>query len=288
MLDQIKLKVTGALCLISLISACSIVGSWAYDNLDNYLNDYFLSFAKFSKNQEQEIESVTENFKYWLTAKKLIEIQSILDDIKALDNTSTRSDITLIYDHSYDIFQSVSSYFNSKFIIFSSSLNAKQIIEIENHFFELQEKREAERDKEESYQDRLLENYISVFKRLGVKLRKDQRDLLMKSIENIQDNSQEWNLLQQEWIKEMILILNKQEGRALQKNLDDHLNDLSELGSQNFQDRVQKNQTIGIIAITDIVSSMDENQFKKMNKTLSVFQKSILRIIKNQNEESSS
>lgn len=286
MLVNIKLKALSTLCLISLISACSIAGSWAYDNLDSYLNDYFLSFTKFSKNQEKEIESVTKNFKYWLTRNKLPEMQSILNDIEALNKTSTQSDITLIYEHSYDVFRSVNSYFNSEFIVFSSSLDANQIMGIENHFFELQKKREEERKEEEVYQDRMLENYISGFKRLGIKLKREQKDLLAESIKNIQDNSEEWNSLQQEWMKEMILILNQEKGGDFQKELNNHFDDLFDLGPQIFKDRVKKNQTLGIIAVTNIIKSMDENQFKKMNKRLSVFQRSILKIIKNQDSPS--
>ena len=57
---KINVKIIPAISLILLMSACSIAGSWAFGKLDNYLNDYFFTFANFSDTQKEEIETVTE------------------------------------------------------------------------------------------------------------------------------------------------------------------------------------------------------------------------------------
>ncbi len=51
-------------CLSSLIiitlSSCSLAGSWVYERLDSYIADYFKDFANFTKEQNQEIELISE------------------------------------------------------------------------------------------------------------------------------------------------------------------------------------------------------------------------------------
>jgi len=270
------------------MSGCSIAGSWLYDRLDDYINDYFFNFANFSNDQKEDIRLVTKNFKYWLTKNQLPEIQIALNDIAALNKTSSNSEIKLVYEKGYKIFKSINLYFDYEFIEFASTLNKKQINEMETHFSELQEERKEKREKrkEETYHERLLENYVSGFKRLGVVLKKEQKELLAYSIEDSRDNGKEWNLLQEKWTEEMLSILRKNEQNNFKKELSVHLKGLSDLGSQVFKDKIEQNKTIGIIAVSNVVGSMDEGQFKKMNKSLNVFQKSILQIIKKQDDSS--
>lgn len=288
MLHTIKKKFITLLCLVSLMSGCSIAGSWLYDRLDDYINDYFFDFANFSNDQKEDIRLVTKNFKYWLTKNQLPEIQIALNDIAALNKTSSNSEIKLVYEKGYKIFKSINLYFDYEFIEFASTLNKKQINEMETHFSELQEERKEKREKrkEETYHERLLENYVSGFKRLGVVLKKEQKELLAYSIEDSRDNGKEWNLLQEKWTEEMLSILRKNEQNNFKKELSVHLKGLSDLGSQVFKDKIEQNKTIGIVAVSNVVGSMDESQFKKMNKSLNVFQKSILQIIKKQDDSS--
>ena len=141
---KINVKIIPAISLILLMSACSIAGSWAFGKLDNYLNDYFFTFANFSDTQKEEIETVTENFKYWLVKEKLTEIKLLLSKVNSLNSSSTGVEINSIYEEGSIILKSISSYFDSEFIKFSLTLNEKQVSEIENHFLELQEKRKEE------------------------------------------------------------------------------------------------------------------------------------------------
>ena len=276
-----------AISLILLISACSIAGSWAFGKLDNYLNDYFFTFANFSETQKKEIETVTENFKYWLVKEQLTEIKLLLNKVNSLDSSSTEAEINLIYEEGSIIVKSITSYFDSELIKFSLSLDQKQISEIENHFLELQEKRKKEdEDREkETYQERLQKNYISGFKRIGIKLRDKQKTALTESVKGIVDNGDEWDQLQAKWMQKMISILRTNKKESFKEELNSHLVALFDLGPSSFRKKVERNQIISIKAVTKVVNSMDDDQFKKMRKRVRVYIRSVDKILKNQNPE---
>ena len=225
MMLKINIKIMTTISLILLISACSIAGSWAFGKLDNYLNDYFFTFADFSETQKKEIETVTENFKYWLVKEQLTEIKLLLSKVNSLDSSSTEAEINSIYEEGSIIVKSVTSYFDSELTKFSLSLDQKQISEIENHFLELQEKRKKEdEDREkETYQERLQKNYISGFKRIGIKLNNEQTTALTSSVKGIVDNGDEWDQLQAKWMQKMISILRKNKKESFKEELNSHL-----------------------------------------------------------------
>ena len=284
---KINIKIMTAISLIFLISACSIAGSWAFGKLDNYLNDYFFTFANFSETQKKEIETVTENFKYWLVKEQLTEIKLLLNKVNSLDSSSTEAEINLIYEEGSIIVKSITSYFDSELIKFSLSLDQKQISEIENHFLELQEKRKKEdEDREkETYQERLQKNYISGFKRIGIKLRDKQKTALTESVKGIVDNGDEWDQLQAKWMQKMISILRTNKKESFKEELNSHLVALFDLGPSSFRKKVERNQIISIKAVTKVVNSMDDDQFKKMRKRVRVYIRSVDKILKNQNQE---
>ena len=290
MLLKINIKIISTISFILLMGACSIAGSWAYGKLDGYLNNYFFTFANFTQAQEKEIKTVTRDFKYWLTKEQLPEIELILNKVNSLNRLSSSDEIDSIYRSGSDIFISVNTYFNSKLIKFSLTLDKKQIGEIENHFLEIQEKREEEKKDrdDETYEERLQKNYISGFKRIGIDLNSQQRIILASSIKDIEDNSEEWNLLQAKWTEEMISILKTNQQNGFEEKLNNHLSGLFDLGPPSFRDKIEKNRIIGIAAIKNTISSMNDSQFKKMQKSIRVYQRSINRILENQNQEGSS
>ena len=287
MLLKINIKIISTISFILLMGACSIAGSWAYGKLDGYLNNYFFTFANFTQAQEKEIKTVTRDFKYWLTKEQLPEIELILNKVNTLNRLSSSDEIDSIYRNGSDIFISVNTYFNSKLIKFSLTLDKKQIGEIDNHFLEIQEKREEEKKDrdDETYEERLQKNYISGFKRIGIDLNSQQRIILASSIKGMEDNSEEWNLLQAKWTEEMISILKTNQQNGFEKKLNNHLSSLFDLGPPSFRDKIERNRIIGIAAIKNTISSMNDSQFKKMKKSIRVYQRSINRILENQNQE---
>ena len=284
---KIIIKIVPAITLVLVMSACSIAGSWAFGKLDNYLNDYFFTFANFSETQKIEIETVTENFKYWLIKEKLTEVKLLLSKVNSLNSSSTGVEINAIYEEGSAILKSISSYFDSEFIKFSLTLNEKQISEIENHFLELQEKRKEEEEnrKKETYEERIQKNYISGFKRVGIKLNSEQESILAASIKGITDNGDQWDQLQTKWTQEMISILRTNKEESFKEELNSHLVTLFDLGPSDFRKKAKRNQIINIKAVTNTVNSMDGDQFKKMRKRIRVYMRSVDKILENQNQE---
>ena len=182
---------------------------------------YLVRMHKPKESKKKEIETVTENFKYWLVKEQLIEIKLLLSKVNSLNSSSTEADINSIYEEGSIIAESVASYFDSELVKFSLSLDEKQINEIENHFLELQEKRKKEdEDREkETYQERLQKNYISGFKRIGIKLNNEQTTALTASVKGIVDNGDEWDQLQANWTKEMISILRTNQEEPFKEEL---------------------------------------------------------------------
>ena len=284
---KIIIKIVPAITLVLVMSACSIAGSWAFGKLDNYLNDYFFTFANFSETQKIEIETVTENFKYWLIKEKLTGVKLLLSKVNSLNSSSTGVEINAIYEEGSAILKSISSYFDSEFIKFSLTLNEKQISEIENHFLELQEKRKEEEEnrKKETYEERIQKNYISGFKRVGIKLNSEQESILAASIKGITDNGDQWDQLQTKWTQEMISILRTNKEESFKEDLNSHLVTLFDLGPSDFRKKAKRNQIISIKAVTNTVNSMDDDQFKKMRKRIRVYMRSVDKILENQNQE---
>jgi hypothetical protein len=210
-----------------------------------------------------------------------------LSKVNSLNSSSTEADINSIYEEGSIIAESVTSYFDSELVKFSLSLDEKQISEIENHFLELQEKRKKEdEDREkEAYQERLQKNYISGFKRIGIKLNNEQTTALAASVKGIVDNGDEWDQLQSDWTKEMISILRTNQEEPFKEELKRHLVTLFNLGPPSFREKVERNQIINIKAVTKVVNSMDDDQFKKMRKRVRVYIRSVDKILKNQNQE---
>ena len=287
MLLKINKKINYAISLMLLVSACSFAGSWAFNKLDGYLNDYFFTFADFTKTQEEEIETITRDFKYWLTKEQLPEIKLILNRVDSLNQMSTEAEINAIYEEGSEILKLISSYFDSQFIAFSLTLDEKQINEIENHFLELQEKREARNSKIEvqTYEEEMQKNYISGFKRVGVKLNEEQKIILASSTQSMESNGEEWNQLREKWTAKMIKILRTNQQVGFEENLKNHLSSLFNLGTKDFKEKNKKNQATGIKTITKIVNSMDEGQFNKMKKNIRIYTRSIDKILQNQNQE---
>ena len=79
-------------------------------------------------------------------------------------------------------------------------------------------------------------------------------------------------------------IKNKQK-RSFKEELNSHLVTLFDLGPPDFRKKAERNQIISIKAVTNIVNSMDDDQFKKMRKRISVYMRSVDKILKNQNQE---
>ena len=267
-------------CLLSLVifsvSSCSIAGSWVYERLDNYLADYFKEFANFSREQDEEIEIISTEFINWFSENELSKVKVILENLKSINLQNPEKEISSLYRDAEGVFTRSNFYFKSPIISFTKEINEVQIDEIGSHFRELREKREKERA-ENGYS--LIDNYISGFDRVGIKLRDDQIDKIKLKLENHIEVREEWSNLQEEWIEEFIQLLKNNQSSDYETKMSAYLDSLEELGEEKFREKIDKNELLAQEIISFVFKSSDEKQIENFNRSLDIYIKSINRIL---------
>lgn len=274
------LKISLSSLMILLLSSCSIAGSWVYERLDNYLADYFKEFADFSKEQNQEIELISEEFLNWFSENELLKIKLLIEDLKKIDLKNPEERVASAYRQGEEIFARVNDFFERPIINFSKGLNEDQINQIDNHFKELRKEREEERKNEKKeYKDRLLENYISGFDRIGIDLTDDQVEAIKLKLENHIEVRKEWSELQQNWINEFVQLLKRNNSYGYESRMSAYLDSLEELGNEEFRDKIEKNEMLSMEIISFVFLTSNERQIKGFNRSLDIYLKSINRIL---------
>ena len=274
------LKISLSSLMILLLSSCSIAGSWVYERLDGYLADYFKEFADFSKEQNQEIELISEEFLNWFSENELLKIKLIIEDLKNIDAKKPEEKVASAYTQGEEIFKRVNDFFARPIINFSKGLNEDQINQIDKHFKELRKEREEERKKEkEEYKDRLLENYISGFDRIGIDLRDDQLETIKIKLEKHIEVRKEWSELQQNWINEFVQLLKRNNSYGYESRMLAYLDSLEELGSEEFRNKIEKNEMLSMEIISFVFLTSDDRQIKGFKRSLDIYLKSINRIL---------
>ena len=258
------------------MSSCSIAGSWVYERLDNYLADYFKEFANFSREQDEEIEIISTEFINWFSENELSKVKVILEKLKSINLQNPEKEIVSIYRDAEGIFRRSNFYFKLPIISFTKEINEVQIDEIGSHFRELREKREKERS-ENGYS--LIDNYISGFDRVGIKLRDDQIDKIKLKLENHIEVREEWSNLQEEWIEEFIQLLKNNQSPDYETKMSAYLDSLEELGEEKFREKIDKNELLAQEIISFVFKSSDEKQIENFNRSLDIYIKSINRIL---------
>ena len=258
------------------MSSCSIAGSWVYERLDNYLADYFKEFADFSREQDEEIEIISTEFINWFSENELSKVKVILENLKSINLQNPEKEISSLYRDAEGVFTRSNFYFKSPIISFTKEINEVQIDEIGSHFRELREKREKERA-ENGYS--LIDNYISGFDRVGIKLRDDQIDKIKLKLENHIEVREEWSNLQEEWIEEFIQLLKNNQSPDYETKMSAYLDSLEELGEEKFREKIDKNELLAQEIISFVFKSSDEKQIENFNRSLDIYIKSINRIL---------
>ena len=276
-----KLKIYITISSLLILSSCSVAGSWVYERADNFLADYFKEYANFSNQQKDEIDKVTENYLNWFTRNELPVIRAVLVDLKEINNSNADNLVKETYKNGQELFERSNKYFEKSFIKFSKTLTDLQVDEIKNHFEEIQVEREESRKEEKIYSEEVIENYISGFRRLNIKLTKAQKDYVKENIKGLKNIRSEWSFFQEKWVEELIEILNKRNDQDFDKRISAHLKALENLGDEEFQLKRKNNEQIGIKIISGILSNASEKQIKGANRRIDTYIASIDRILSN-------
>ena len=276
-----KLKIYVTISSLLILSSCTVAGSWVYERADSFLADYFKEYANFSNQQKDEIDKVTENYLDWFTRNELPVIRAVLVDLKEINNSDVDNLIKETYKNGQELFERSNKYFEKSFIKFFKTLTDLQVDEIKNHFEEIQVEREESRKEEKFYSEEVIENYISGFRRLNIKLTKAQKDYVKENIKGLKNIRSEWSFFQEKWVEELIEILNKRNDQDFDKRITAHLKALENLGDEEFQLKRKNNEQIGIKIISGILSNASEKQIKGAKRRIDTYIASIDRILSN-------
>ena len=207
-------------------------------------------------------------------------IGNFIEDLKKIDLKNPEERVASAYRQGEEIFRKVNNFFERPIINFSKGLNEDQINQIDNHFKELRKEREEERKNEKKeYKDRLLENYISGFDRIGIDLTDDQVEAIKLKLENHIEVRKEWSELQQNWINEFVQLLKRNNSYGYESRMSAYLDSLEELGSEEFRDKIEKNEMLSMEIISFVFLTSNERQIKGFNRSLDIYLKSINRIL---------
>ena len=265
-----------------LLNSCSIAGSWVYERIDSYLADYFIEFADFNQIQKQEINKISKEFHDWFSESELPKIKGLLLELKNIDPNNPKREISLAYEMGELIFARANGYFEEPIIQFTKGMTDKQIDQMKQHFETIRKEREEERKKEKkNYKQRILENFVSGFNRVGIKLDDSQLMLIEGKLNNYAEVREEWSNLQKIWIDEFIDLLRQKDADEYSTMMLNYLRSLENLGSSEFRDKIEGNEKLSLEIINATFMTLNEKQLKSFKRNMDIYIKSINRILSN-------
>ena len=277
-----KLKIYLFLLIPFLLNSCSIAGSWVYERIDSYLADYFIEFADFNQIQKQEINKTSKEFHDWFSESELPKIKGLLIELKNIDPNNPKREISLAYEMGELIFARANGYFEEPIIQFTKGMTDKQIDQMKQHFETIRKEREEERKKEKkNYKQRILENFVSGFNRVGIKLDDSQLMLIEGKLNNYAEVREEWSNLQKIWIDEFIDLLRQKDADEYSTMMLNYLRSLENLGSSEFRDKIEGNEKLSLEIINATFMTLNEKQLKSFKRNMDIYIKSINRILSN-------
>ncbi len=277
-----KFRIYLILFIPFLLNSCSIAGSWVYERIDSYLADYFIEFADFNQIQKQEINKTSKEFHDWFSESELPKIKRLLLELKNIDPNNPKREISLAYEMGELIFARANGYFEEPIIQFTKGITDKQIDQMKQHFETIRKEREEERKKEKkNYKQRISENFVSGFNRVGIKLDDSQLMLIDGKLNNYAEVREEWSNLQKIWIDEFIDLLRQKDADEYSTKMLNYLRSLENLGSSEFRDKIESNEKLSLEIINATFMTLNEKQLKSFKRNMDIYIKSINRILSN-------
>ena len=277
-----KFRIYLFLLIPFLLNSCSIAGSWVYERIDSYLADYFIEFADFNQIQKQEINKTSKEFHDWFSESELPKIKGLLLELKNIDPNNPKREISLAYEMGELIFARANGYFEEPIIQFTKGMTDKQIDQMKQHFETIRKEREEERKKEKkNYKQRISENFVSGFNRVGIKLDDSQLMLIEGKLNNYAEVREEWSNLQKIWIDEFIDLLRQKDADEYSTKMLNYLRSLENLGSSEFRDKIESNEKLSLEIINATFMTLNEKQLKSFKRNMDIYIKSINRILSN-------
>ena len=275
MLSQAYKKIILVLIFFSL-SACSVMGGFWYERIDQLIANQFLEYASFTNTQENYVRKITSEFKYWNKKNELPEYKKLLSQFRFLDSTTDFNDIDDIYQQGILLGNRSRDFFIPYIVEFCKTITNKQIEEIATSFSGLMEEKKLELENQRnSFQGSLTKSFKRFFRLMGVKLNNEQINTVRILSSDIEDTREKLISERIQWNQEFITILTLRQNKNFEEALTKHIKSLN---SEDPNTRILINQIIA-----EVIASLDKKQRAKFQKRLGEFEASINQIIEQQN-----
>ena len=204
-------------------------------------------------------------------------------ELKNIDPNNPKREISLAYEMGELIFARANGYFEEPIIQFTKGMTDQQIDQNETAFRNNQKrKRRRKKEEKKNYKQRILENFVSGFNRVGIKLDDSQLMLIEGKLNRYAEVREEWSNLQKIWIDEFIDLLRQKDADEYSTLMMlNYLRSLENLGSSEFRDKIESNEKLSLEIINATFMTLNEKQLKSFKRNMDIYIKSIDRILSN-------
>lgn len=263
-----RLTITLLFTALSL-TACSgnnFVISTAYNRLDNSSSKRFYKYAKFDKQQRQQIKATINQFHLWHRKQQLPLYVDLLSSMETslrsgdpLDSIKINSWLSDIYSFR-DNAEGCSPMLQSA--VFLRELSDSQVEDIQERFDELSKDSEKRRNKytSEERQQRRLKSMIKNLKFMGLKLNDTQIEMLANTQSQTEPTRELWSKPWSQWKSDFIQLLATRSDANFEVNLKKLVSDLSKIPENHYPEVLARNQDRWSKLALDIGSSLDTKQ----------------------------
>ena len=258
------------------LPACSVVGGFWYERIDQLIANQFLEFASFTNDQEKYVRQATLEFKYWNIKNELPKYKKLIAQFRSLDNATTVDDIDDIYQQGMILANNTRDFFLQQIVEFCKTITNKQVEEMATYFDDLMKERKLELENDEDdLQGSLIKSFKRFFRFMGVKLSNEQINTIQTLSSGIEDKREQLISERIQWNQQFIAILELRQNKNFEERFISHINSLD---SEDPKTRIMINKITA-----EIIASFSEKQRGKFQKRLGRFESSIDQIIQEQN-----
>ena len=126
---------------------------------------------------------------------------------------------------------------------------------------------------------RVLDRFRRGFKRIGIRLDKNQIEMIQTGSHRLYELSSEWRRFQSVWINDLTELIIKKNEPNFEEALVFHLRRQNEIGDTDFRKRVEENRLMVNGIVVKIFSSLSPDQRRKFFQKLDFFISVIDRVI---------
>jgi len=269
----------------SFLTSCAFTGFLIFERLDNYITDYFIKFAEFSEEQENEINNFSQNYEEWVIKNHIKGLREIIVKTKAADRAEYAVLLQEFDMRFRNFWKETNLFFVIPFINFSESITDTQIEQIESYFLKsFNERGSSDKRSKTEFIEEVQERYVKGFRRLGISLNREQKKIINSAANNTHDILSDWRFNQEIWINNLIIILHQRAERSFAKDLAAHLQSQQDIGSDDYKRRIESNRDITMQSIIKIFENLTMNQRQSLNKKLDLYISIIDKVLLNSRE----